>query len=147
MHVDRLRWLVENKRHYAIDGAGEIARAAPELLAEIERLTAYAQHERDLGAELHAGELMAAHQEIERLRAECRAHRSEADRHYARAVEEHAEVERLRAVESAAKSACFHYWNCEGACNEYKGSMALLARAVGYTDPAADDEIADVLSA
>lgn len=48
------------------------------------------------------------------------------------------ECERLR---GAAKSACFHYWNCSNDCPEAKRSMALLARAINYSDPATNDEL------
>lgn len=36
---DRLRWLVLEQKHLTLDGAVEIAKAAPDLLAEIERLS------------------------------------------------------------------------------------------------------------
>lgn len=36
----RLRWLVRERKYLTLDGAAEIARAAPDLLAEIERLSA-----------------------------------------------------------------------------------------------------------
>ncbi len=38
MHVDRLRRLVKEGRHLTLDGAVEIAKAAPELLREMEAL-------------------------------------------------------------------------------------------------------------
>lgn len=38
MSVDRLRWLVHYKKHLTLAGAVEIAKAAPDLLALIERL-------------------------------------------------------------------------------------------------------------
>jgi hypothetical protein len=40
MNVDRLRWLINHGEHVSLDGAAEIAKAAPELLAELERLGA-----------------------------------------------------------------------------------------------------------
>lgn len=46
-----------------------------------------------------------------------------------------------------ARSACFHYWNCEGQCNEFRGSMALLAKACGFTDAGTDDNIEEALRA
>ena len=38
MHTDRLRWLVNERKHLTIDGAAEIAKAADAILADIERL-------------------------------------------------------------------------------------------------------------
>lgn len=39
MDADRLRWLIHHGKHLTLDGAAEIARAAPAILAEIDRLT------------------------------------------------------------------------------------------------------------
>lgn len=55
------------------------------------------------------------------------------------------EIAELRArvaeLEAAAKSASFHYWNCNCECDRIKQSMANLAKVAGYSDPAVDDEI------
>lgn len=40
MHVDRLRWLVREKKHLTLDGAVEIAKAAPSLLEQLGNLQA-----------------------------------------------------------------------------------------------------------
>lgn len=48
-------------------------------------------------------------------------------------------------VIEAAKTASFHYWNCEDDCHESRPAMAALAMACGYTDPAVDDDIAAAL--
>lgn len=38
MHIDRLRWLVRENKHLTLEGAVEIAKAAPALLHEMEAL-------------------------------------------------------------------------------------------------------------
>jgi hypothetical protein len=38
MDIDRLRWLVREGKHLTIDGAVEIAKAAPDLLFQMEAL-------------------------------------------------------------------------------------------------------------
>lgn len=40
MHIDRLRWLVRNGTLHTLQDAGELAKGAPAILAEIERLRA-----------------------------------------------------------------------------------------------------------
>lgn len=45
--VDRLRWLVREHKHLTLDGASEIAKAAPDMLAEIERLRVALEFYRD----------------------------------------------------------------------------------------------------
>lgn len=50
-------------------------------------------------------------------------------------------------IHQLAETACFHYWNCLGNCDEYQKSMAELARAIGFTsDPATDAEIENALN-
>lgn len=36
MQIDRLRWLVKNNKYLTIDGAAEIAKAAPSILRALE---------------------------------------------------------------------------------------------------------------
>lgn len=52
-------------------------------------------------------------------------------------------------VRDLAQSAVFHYFNCmDGAgdmCGELRPSMARLAKAIGYSDPAVNDEIDSAL--
>lgn len=36
MHIDRLRWLVQEGKHLTLEGAAEIAKAAPSILYEWE---------------------------------------------------------------------------------------------------------------
>lgn len=45
---DRLRWLVRERKYLTLDGAVEIAKAAPDLLAEIERLGSEVRKLRDV---------------------------------------------------------------------------------------------------
>ena len=54
-------------------------------------------------------------------------------------------IPRLEVID-AAKSALFHYWNCEGECGKARESMAKLAMVCGYTDRAVDDDIRAALS-
>jgi hypothetical protein len=50
-------------------------------------------------------------------------------------------------LEDAAHAACFHYFNCMNECPKARLAMAKLAQVSGYTDPAVDDEIAELLKA
>lgn len=54
-----------------------------------------------------------------------------------------AEVARLRDI---AESAVFHYWHCDNACGQARPVMAEMARAIRYSDPAVDDDIATALA-
>lgn len=47
---DRLRWLVQERKHMTLYGAVEIAKGAPDLLKEIERLQSMLQGYRDEAA-------------------------------------------------------------------------------------------------
>ena len=45
-------------------------------------------------------------------------------------------------------SVLFHYWNCDGDCNEFRPSMARLAAHMNYhTYPGQAEEIAEALHA
>lgn len=56
----------------------------------------------------------------------------------------------IEALRDMAETVVFHYFNCsdgdgEG-CGQLRPSMAVLAQAIGYNDPAVNDEIRAALA-